>query len=185
MKTDATAPPRTPRRGPRERVLIPIKRLVTQGTSPSQIALCIVLGAGIALFPIVGTTTLICTAVAILLHLNLPAIQAVNWLFAGAQLVMILPFMRIGEWLYGATPLPLSSREIAAMFRSGVWDALATLGKSVGHAVSGWAAVCVPIGILAYLVLVRVFRRHSNRRFTQRVSGPTSGKRSNNTLASQ
>jgi len=145
------------------RRLQPVVALFTGGFTPHKVSLCVVLGAGISLFPVLGTTTLLCTALAVALRLNLPAIQAVNWLFAGVQLALILPFMRLGERIYGAQPLPLSAAELADLFRAGWLDAVRTLGGSLAHAVSGWAIVCVPLGLLTYHLLRRALDRKRRR----------------------
>jgi uncharacterized protein (DUF2062 family) len=83
----------------RERVLGLIGSQLTQGVTPQKIALTIALGINLAMFPILGSTTLLCAAVAFWLKLNQPIIQLVNWLAYPLQFAMLLPFIRIGEWL--------------------------------------------------------------------------------------
>ena len=53
--------------------------LLRQGMTPRKVALTLVLGLVISVFPIVGVPTLLCTVVALGLQLNLPLIQAVNY----------------------------------------------------------------------------------------------------------
>jgi len=60
----------------------PIRDLFLQGPSPSNIALCVACGLILAVFPMIGTTTLLFTAAAVTFGLNLSAIQAVNYLAA-------------------------------------------------------------------------------------------------------
>lgn len=149
----------------RRRVYQPLRQLVTQGTSPPRVALCITLGALISVFPVLGTTTALCTLAAAALRLNLPAIQAVNWLFAGAQLVLLVPFMRIGERALNDPPLPLSAHELAALAREDVLLFLHDFWMSVIHAVVGWTLTAVPLAAFIYLFLLHalVRRRRLNR----------------------
>ncbi len=91
----------------RQRVGEPIVALLRMGTSPQRIAISIAVGTIIGVLPLLGSTTALCFVIAVALRLNLVAMQAFNWLVAGPQLIMILPFIRLGEWLYRAPPLGL------------------------------------------------------------------------------
>ena len=134
--------------------LEPAVALFRQGLTPEKVALCLVAGAVISIFPILGTTTLICFLVAFYLKLNLAAIQAVNWLFAGVQLVLMVPFLRIGERLLGVRPFPLSPARVAELARAGPLAFLSELGAGLLHAVLGWAVVALPAAVLVYLAMV-------------------------------
>ncbi|HQN09603.1 MAG TPA: DUF2062 domain-containing protein, partial [Thermoanaerobaculia bacterium] len=74
----------------RRRLVRPILEQLTQGLSPDAIALTIAIGLAIAVIPIVGTTTILCTTAAIVLRLNQPLIQAINYLSFPLQLAFIL-----------------------------------------------------------------------------------------------
>ena len=65
---------------PCRNVLVPIVDLLRQGITPEKIALSIALGAVLGIFPVLGSTTLLCAAAAFILRLNMPAIQVVNFL---------------------------------------------------------------------------------------------------------
>lgn len=146
------------RRWIRSRLMRPLASLLKQGTSPEKIALCLVMGATISVFPVIGTTTLTCTLVAGVLRLNLPAMLAVNWLFAGVQLALWIPFMRLGENFSHAAPLRLSVHELAALVRSGPWHFCQSFGQSILHAVTGWAIICIPLAAVVYHIILRLLR---------------------------
>ncbi len=65
---------------PNYRWLRPFIKLLRQGVSPEKIALTISLGIILGVTPVLGSTVLLCTLAAIVLRLNLPAIQLVNGL---------------------------------------------------------------------------------------------------------
>ena len=131
-----------------------IRGLLQQGLSPEKIALCLALGAVISSVPIsFGLGTLLCTAAAVVLRLNLPAIQAANWAAAPLQVLLFIPYMRTGEFLTRAKPLPLSIAQITAMFHADFWGSLARLWSSILRATLGWA-VAAPAGVLLLYVLV-------------------------------
>jgi uncharacterized protein (DUF2062 family) len=57
------------------RLVRPILELLRQGVTPGKIALSLALGVVLGVFPVLGSTTALCTLAAITLRLNLPAIQ--------------------------------------------------------------------------------------------------------------
>jgi uncharacterized protein (DUF2062 family) len=61
-------------------IFLPIVDLLRQGITPEKIALSIALGAVLGIFPVLGSTTILCAAAAFVLRLNLSAIQIVNFL---------------------------------------------------------------------------------------------------------
>ena len=60
------------------RIIAPIVALLTQGITPEKIALSLACGIVLGIFPVLGSTTILCAAAAVLFGLNLPAIQLVN-----------------------------------------------------------------------------------------------------------
>jgi hypothetical protein len=48
------------------------------------------------MFPVLGSTTILCAAAAFVLRLSLLAIQAVNFLIYPLQLIVFLPFLQGG-----------------------------------------------------------------------------------------
>jgi len=136
-----------------------LRELLRQGLSPEKIALCLALGVAISTVPIsFGLGTALCTAAALVFRLNLPAIQAANWAAAPLQVLMFIPYMRAGEFLTRARPLPLSIAQITAMFRADLWGSLARLWGSILRATLGWAVAAPLEVLLIYIVLVPLLR---------------------------
>ena len=89
------------------RVVAPIVVQLRQGITPEKIALTIALGGLVlSLFPILGSTTLLCGLAAVVLRLNQPIIQTVNLLAYPLQLALLIPFYRAGERLFGRRSRP-------------------------------------------------------------------------------
>jgi uncharacterized protein (DUF2062 family) len=68
--------------------------------APRQLAFTLALGFAIGCIPLLGVTTGICALLAMLLRLNMPAIQAANWVAMPLQVVLLIPFLRLGQWLF-------------------------------------------------------------------------------------
>jgi len=136
-----------------------IRDLLRQGLSPEKIALCLALGLAISTVPIsFGLGTALCAAAAVIFRLNLPAIQAANWASAPLQVILFIPYMRAGEFLTRAKPLPLSIAQITAMFRADLWGSLAKLWGSILRATLGWAVIAPLEVLLIYAILVPLLR---------------------------
>ncbi|MEY2625677.1 MAG: hypothetical protein RL412_1452 [Pseudomonadota bacterium] len=135
----------------RRHVVDPVLGLLRQGLSPRDLALCLALGAGIGMFPVLGVSTPALTVIALWQRLNLAAIQLVSWLVGPIQLVLIIPFMRLGEWVLGSTPQPMTIEAGMEILSQGVLHAIVTLWDAIVHASVGW----VLIGPLAIFVLYR------------------------------
>lgn len=140
-------------------VVEPLLKLLRQGLSPERLALSVAFAIALGVFPVVGTTTLLCALVAILFRLNIPAMQIVNHLVFPLQLALILPFIRLGEMLYGAAPLPLTFAQIEVLVRSNYWHAISFLAKSLLQAMTAWFIVAPVTIYFLYLFLTPIFRR--------------------------
>ena len=75
-----------------------------QGIAPRRLALTLALGFAIGCIPVVGIPTLVCAGLAVALRLNLPAIQAANYVAMPFQVALIVPFVRLGGWLFTSGP---------------------------------------------------------------------------------
>jgi uncharacterized protein (DUF2062 family) len=82
-------------------VVHPIVAQLTQGITPEKIALTLSVGSACALFPILGTTILLCIVVGVLLRLNQPLIQLVNALFAVPHIFVVYGLIRLGDFIFG------------------------------------------------------------------------------------
>lgn len=141
------------------RVVAPIVALLTQGITPEKIALSLAFGIVLGIFPVLGSTTVLCAVAALVFGLNLPAIQLVNYLIYPMQLFLLVPFIRMGEKLFRVAPLPLSLGQILTMVRTDLPHAVATLWRTEVHAISAWLLIG-PVAIcLLYFLLSRALRR--------------------------
>jgi uncharacterized protein (DUF2062 family) len=137
----------------RRRLFEPILTLLRQGITPEKIALSLAFGLGLGIFPVLGLPTILCTAAALSLRLNLATVQLVNYLAAPLQLVLIIPFVRLGEHLVHAAPQPLSISEGLKLIASGAVNAVIVLWGAIVHAALGWALAGPPFIYLLNLIL--------------------------------
>lgn len=142
-----------------KRVLATILQLLTQGITPEKIALSLAFGFMLGIFPVLGTTSLLCLIAAILFRLNLPAVQLVNLLVNPLWFVLLIPFIRMGEQLFGVPHLGMTGTQILALAHANFLHFVRVLGLTTLRAAAAWLLVG-PAGILAlYLVLLPMIRR--------------------------
>jgi len=145
------------------RLVRPLLDLLRQGVTPEKIALSVALGAAVGVFPALGWTTVLCAIAALVLRLNLPAIQIVNYVMYPVQLALLLPFFRFGEKLFGAKHMPLSVSQISQLIHNGVWNAIRFLWTTTWHAIVVWAILAPVFVAIIYASLTPLLRRALNR----------------------
>ena len=143
----------------RRRIVQPVVSLLKQGITPTRLALSLALGCAMGVFPLLGTTTMLCVALAAVFRLNYAAIQLTNWLVYPLQLLLLLPFVRTGEWMFRAEPFPLSVSELVAVAKEGPLQVFSLFGESIGHALAAWFVIALPATVLIYFALLPVLRR--------------------------
>jgi len=128
-----------------------------QGISPRRLALTLALGFAIGCIPVVGIPTLVCAALALALRLNLPAIQAANYLVMPLQVVLIVPFVRLGGWLLSSGQRPTVGAQ--TLLHSSPLAVLTQLGGMAGQALLAWLLIAIPAVALLTFTLTPVLRR--------------------------
>jgi uncharacterized protein DUF2062 len=143
----------------RRRIVDPIVRLLKQGVTPEKIALSIALGATLGVFPVIGSTTILCTAAALVLRLNLPAIQLVNFFVYPAQLALLIPFLQAGSYLFGGSGVTLTLSQIFQLLGADFWRGAAVLGGATVPAILLWTLASPLVAAALYFSLAPTLRR--------------------------
>jgi uncharacterized protein (DUF2062 family) len=145
------------------KVAQPFLELLRQGLTPEKIAFTIALGITLGVTPVLGSTALLCTLAAMAFRLNLAAIQLVNWLVYPLQLALMIPFLRIGAWIFRTQASELSVVHIFALIRLNLFSAIAILWTVTVHAIVAWLLLgSIGTGLL-YLLLLPVLSIVRNR----------------------
>lgn len=143
----------------RRKLLKPLLGFLKQGVSPEKLALTVAFGAIWGTFPVLGTNTIICIGTATVFRLNHAAIQLVNYGMYPIQLVLIVPFIKLGIWITGQDSLKYTFDEIWEIMKANQWRAFQTLGEIIWSGVLGWLIFAVPVFVILKLSLTPFFRR--------------------------
>ncbi len=144
-----------------ERVIAVIVGQLTQGFTPQKIALTIALGLNLGVIPLLGSTTLLCALAAFWLKLNQPVIQLVNWLVYPLQFMLLLPFVRLGEWLMRAPPVPFSIPELLHKFKESPGKFMQEFGMTGVHGIVAWLVIAPFAIALIYFLLLTPLKKLS------------------------
>ncbi len=147
----------------KEKISLPLINLLKQGLSPSKLALVIALGMTLSVFPVLGTTTLLCTLAALLLHLNLPAIQVANYMAFPMQIILFFPFLEIGETISGGNLKEISKSTLISAFNVDFFQAISELSQYLILACFGWVLTSIPLFFVLFFFLKIVFNKYGKK----------------------
>ncbi|PRY11971.1 uncharacterized protein (DUF2062 family) [Pontibacter ummariensis] len=142
----------------KRRLLQPVLNLLQQGMTPHKLALTVAIGTVVGIVPAFGVTTITSTAIAARLRVNIAATVLVSYLVQPLQLLLAIPFIKAGIYLFGLSELKLSFGEMSAMFRADWLEALNKLWKANLAGVSAWALLALPMGGVLYLLMLPLFK---------------------------
>ena len=143
----------------KEKIVSAIRNFFQAGMSIEKIALCVCLGIVLGIFPVLGSTTLLCAAAAIFLRLNQPLIQLVNYAVYPLQLLLLAFFYGIGNWLFkGQNPVSAGAHVIG-MLQDDMWGSLAAMWDMTIFAVLLWLLTGPVLALGLYVILMSVFRK--------------------------
>ena len=147
----------------KDKIGLPLINLLKQGLSPSKLALVIALGMTLSVFPILGTTTLLCTLAALAFRLNLPAIQLANYMAFPFQIILFFPFLEIGERVSGKSLENISESTLISAFNADFFQAISELYQYLVLACLGWALASTPLFYILFYTFRVAFNRYGGK----------------------
>jgi hypothetical protein len=91
------------------------------------------------------------------LRLNLPAIQAANYAVMPLQLLLIVPFVRMGGWLMASNHN--QSLQAGPLLHASPQGLATQMGWLAGQALLAWVLIAMPAVLLLTFMLTKVLRR--------------------------
>ncbi len=143
----------------RRTLAAPVLRLLRHGASPRRLAWSLAVGLAVGINPVVGSATLAGLAIAHLLKLNHTATQIGVQGAYPLQLLLLLPFLRAGSWVFRAAALPMQGAALLAMLRQHPVRIVRLLWTWEWHALVVWVVVAGLVAPLLAMVLRQVLER--------------------------
>lgn len=140
------------------RVVLPVHTLLRMGASPERLAWSIAAGVVIGVNPLFGTTTALCLVAALIFRLNIAASQLGNYAVYPLQLLLLIPFLRLGSKVFHTAPIPLTRSDLLNAARSHPIALVREIWRWEWHALVVWAGlsvVLIPLIAVAFMPLLR------------------------------
>jgi uncharacterized protein (DUF2062 family) len=126
--------------------------LFKQGLTPIELTQSILVAALFSIVPILGFTTILLTVLSLKRKLNLPIMIAISYLTWPLQILMIIPFINIGEYFFSVPQSHHSVEEIIASFKDSFFGTLSQLSFELLCGFGGWLLTAVPFFTVIYFV---------------------------------
>ena len=128
-----------------------------------KIALTRAIGFALGIFPSLGSGFLLCGLAAWGLKLNQPIIQATGTLAYPLQLLLLLPFYRAGESLFGVPSIPLSIPVLLSRFFENIPRFLSEYGMTGVRGIIVWSLLAPVVLAVLHFSLRPLLRRAAAR----------------------
>ena len=126
--------------------------LLKQGLTPKELSQSIIVSGLISTIPILGVSTFMITTVSLKRKLNLPVMISLSYLMWPIQILLIIPFTRVGEFIFAVPRNHHTVEEIIGSFQSGFFQTLSQLSFELLCGLGGWLLTAVPIAVGIYWV---------------------------------
>ncbi|WP_263383402.1 DUF2062 domain-containing protein [Granulicella arctica] len=141
------------------RFILPVLALLRMGASPEKLAWSIAIGLMIGINPLLGSTTILCLAIAFVFRLNVAASQLANHVVYPLEILLVVPFIRVGSRLFHTAPLPLSPGSLLKAARVNPIALTRQLWLWEGHALLVWLVLAIVAAPPLALALTPILRR--------------------------
>jgi uncharacterized protein (DUF2062 family) len=141
------------------RGVLPILALLRMGATPHTLAWSIAVGLMVGINPLLGSTTAICLALSMRFRLNVVATQIANHAMFPLELALVIPFIRLGSFVFRTAAMPLSPHLFLKAARTAPLTLMRQLWTWEWHAFVLWGVIAViaaPMIALALTPLLRI-----------------------------
>jgi len=126
--------------------------LLKQGLTLKELSQCVIVSGLISIIPILGVSTFMITTVSLKRKLNLPVMISLSYLMWPVQILLIIPFIRMGEFIFSVPRNHHTVEEIISSFQNSFFITLSQLSFELLCGFAGWLLTAVPVAIGIYWV---------------------------------
>lgn len=126
--------------------------------SPAKYSLSLTIGFYLGLFPVVGLTTLLGTICALVFRLNIYLVQAMNLLLTPIQLLLLLPFCKLGQLMFFQNKKAIIIT-VQHFIESNNWEILWYLLETALAGITIWLLLSATTCIFVYRFFLKLSRK--------------------------
>lgn len=146
-----------------QKILTPIRSLLVQGVTPKKMSQAVAAGLVLGMTPMLGVSSILAVIVAAGFRLNQVAIQVANYAAYPAQILMFVPFIRTGEWLFGLDEAAINPSAILSMFSDDLQSSLQLYGQSLLAGWLVWLMAAVPLTLFLRWPIEKILLKYFSR----------------------
>jgi uncharacterized protein (DUF2062 family) len=140
-----------------------ITALFKQGLTARELTESIVASGLISIIPILGVSTFMITTLSLKRKLNLPIMLSLSYLMWPLQILLILPFIKLGEFVFSVHAPNHTVEEIIHSFQTSFFNTISHLSFELLCGLGAWFLIAVPVAIGIYLLLLLLLKLFLNR----------------------
>lgn len=145
-------------------VVSPVLAQLKQGISPEKLGWTIGVGVTLGIFPIIGTRAWLCLLAGWWFKLNQPVLHSFKSLVYPLQLALMIPFIQLGQRLYGKEPLRISLETIRSGLAADAMGFWRDFGWIILRAASAWLLLAPLILLALKAVVTPILRKVGPKR---------------------
>lgn len=148
-----------------QKCLALVSALVKQDLQPRKVAQAVAWGFFLGIIPFFFALNIFLSIIiSWRFKLNHVLVQLVNNIIYPLQLLLFVPFIRIGVSLFSEKEMTFSTQLILSAFRESIWGGLILLGSWNLYGLLAWVIVAGPLSIMGYFVVLRICRFSAQKR---------------------
>ncbi|MEP2776618.1 MAG: DUF2062 domain-containing protein [Luteolibacter sp.] len=140
-------------------IVNPLIDQLTRGVTPEKLSWTIALGLTLGIFPIMGSTSLVCFIAGYFFKLNQVILHLFKSLTYPLHLALILVFIRLGQHLNGVPPIPYSVPQLMTRFKDDPAQFARDFGIAALHGIEAWAIAATILIPAAYFISLPLLRK--------------------------
>ncbi len=139
-------------------VIRPIVNQLKQGTSPEKLSWSVSLGVTLGIFPILGSTSLVCLIIGHLFRLNQPILHLFKTFTYPLQLILILVYIRLGQQLNGVPLNKFSIPQMLGQFKDDPAQFVRDFGMAALYGIEAWAISAIILIPILYFISLPILK---------------------------
>lgn len=139
-----------------------LRNQLRRGLTVRQATMAVVLGLVGGIFPILGCSQIAVISLVAPFRLNQPIAVAFSFIAFPVKILLIVPFLRFGEFLFRADPLPFDIVAFTSEWMAAPMATTQATAMSFVHVIVAWMVAAPFIAIVLYLIAYPPTRRIAN-----------------------
>ena len=119
-------------------------------------AISMTIGFYLGIFPIIGTTTILCLITILVFRINGTLVMTLNWMVYPLQIILVYPFLKMGRLLFYSDSHVLPDISVKQWYSVTSPEAFRHLFESAIGGIAIWAMISLISGYFLYKIFLKI-----------------------------